>query len=110
LYCKTFYQNLKAFIDKILREIPGLKQMIKSNTIEAKILETMNCLTDSLVQFVDQYVFDILKKNVLDEDWLNAPDAATVSFSIKELTFYLYFFKTEIYDLLDEERKGFGKN
>jgi len=107
-FCKIFHINIKSFTDKVLREIPGLKNMIKVPAIETKIEQTMNSLTDALIQFMDQNIFDTLKKCILDEDWQNAPDAATVSFSLKELTFKLYFFKVELYELLDDEKKGFG--
>ena len=108
ILCKSLANNLKSIIDKVIRELPGLKNILKSTTIEYKITETRSSLTDSLIQVLDQDIYTKLKKCIFDEDWINTPEVATVSLSLKELTFSLYYFKIDIFDLLDDEKKTFG--
>ena len=64
---------------------------------------------DSLLQLNDQNIFNKIKELFYDVDWLNYSEPFTYRIDIKDLCFKLLSLKNEIEQLLEEEKKGYGK-
>ena len=64
---------------------------------------------DSLLQLNDQNIFNKVKELFYDVDWLNYSEPFTYRIDVKDLCLKLLILKNEIEQLLEEEKKGYGK-
>jgi len=77
--------------------------------IRNKFCESFNSILDSLLHVQDQVIFIKVKELFFDVDWLNFSEPIAYRFEIKELCIKLLELKSEIENLLEEEKKGYGK-
>lgn len=109
------FSGLKNLIDKVLRIFPQIKSNKSlynelKNNIEKELLDTQAFLYDSLVQINDINLNKQLKNLFLNVDWLNYETTITFRKDIRDMCHDLFYLKTELYYLLEEEKKYFEEN
>lgn len=115
LLCKTVNNNLKIVVDRCVREFPLIKNNKHHytdirNFLDKENAETLNLLFDATLQMMDAHSYPIIKKLFFDENWLNYENAISYRLDLRDLCYELFYFKFELYDLLDEEKKVFEEN
>ena len=115
--CKNLNNSIgiKNLIEKIVKEFPYIKNNKNMNNelriyIDKQIKETLNYLFDSLIQISDIYIFEKLKELFNDINWLKYEKAITFRVHLRNICYDLFYFKNEIMNFLNEEKKNYLEN